>query len=47
MNAHNLAVVFAPTLMKSPSEGDSLINDLSIQKSLIEYMILYHNSIFE
>ncbi len=46
MSAQNLAVVFAPTLMKSPSEGNSLINDLAIQRNLIEYLILYHESIF-
>ena len=47
MNAQNLAVVFAPTLMKSPCEDGSLIHDLPLQRNLIEYLILFHDSIFK
>ncbi len=46
MTAENLAVVFAPTLMKSPHESMTLIKDLPIQRNFIENLILKHEIIF-
>ncbi len=49
MTALNLAVVFAPTLMRSPSEVEdhSLLKDLPLQKTFVEYLISYHDTLFK
>ena len=47
MSARNLAVVFAPTLMRAPSEDKILVQDLPIQKYFVECMILKHNVLFQ
>ena len=46
MSAHNLAVVFAPTLMRAPSQEKLLVQDLPIQKYFIECIILKHDILF-
>ena len=46
MTAYNLAVVFAPTLMRSPSEDLSLIKDLPLQRHFVELLILKHDDLF-
>lgn len=46
MGAHNLSVVFAPTLMRSPDENTSLIRDLALQRDFIEYLIVYNDILF-
>jgi hypothetical protein len=46
MNARNLSVVFAPTLMRSPDENTSLIRDLPLQRDFIEYIILHNHILF-
>ena len=46
MTAYNLAVVFSPTLMRSPSEDISLMKDFSVQKNFVEYIIRKHDILF-
>ena len=46
MTAYNLAVVFAPTLMRSPTEELSLVKDLPMQKHFVEYIICKHDILF-
>ena len=45
MTADNLAVVFAPTLMRSNNEL-SAFADLSQQRKLVEFLILNYHEIF-
>ena len=45
MTADNLAVVFAPTLMKSIDEQCAFA-DLSQQRKLVEFLILNYHEIF-
>lgn len=47
MTAHNLSVVFAPTLMRSPSEDMSLVNDIPLQRHFLEILILKHSDLFD
>ena len=47
MSARNLAVVFAPTLMRAPSEDKILVQDLPIQKYFVECVILKHDLLFQ
>ncbi len=47
MTAYNLAVVFAPTLMRSPANELALIKDFPLQRQFIEYVILYHHKLFD
>ena len=46
MTAYNLAVVFAPTLMRSPTEEVTLVKDLPMQKHFVEYVIRKHDILF-
>jgi len=46
MTAYNLAVVFSPTLMRSPSEDISLMKDILVQKNFVEYIIRKHDILF-
>ena len=46
MTASNLAVVFAPTIMRSPHESDE-IQDLPSQRKIIEILIKHTPEIFE
>lgn len=46
MTAYNLSVVFAPTLMRSPSEDMSLVKDITLQRHFVEMLILKHNILF-
>ena len=46
MTAYNLAVVFSPTLMRSPSEDISLMKDILAQKNFVEYIIRKHDILF-
>lgn len=46
MTAYNLSVVFAPTLMRSPSEDLSLVKDITLQRHFVEMLILKHNVLF-
>ena len=48
MSAENMAIVFAPTLLRSP-ETDPLIS-LSVvkyERELIELLVLHHNILFD
>lgn len=48
MSAENMAIVFAPTLLRSP-ETDPLIS-LSVvkyERELIETLVLHHNILFD
>jgi len=48
MSADNMAIVFAPTLLRSP-ETDPLIS-LSVvkyERELIELLVLHHNILFD
>lgn len=47
MSASNLAVVFAPTLMRPPSEDLTLFKDFCVQRHFVEYIILKHDVLFE
>ena len=49
MTARNLAVVFTPTLMRSPSDSEDhiLLTDLPLQKTFVEYLIMYHQTLFK
>ena len=47
MTPHNLAVVFAPTLMRAPSDNMTIIKDFSLQKHFVECVILKHGVLFE
>ena len=46
MSARNLAVVFAPTLMRAPSHEKILVHDLPMQKYFVECIILKHDVLF-
>ena len=46
MTAYNLSVVFAPTLMRSPSEDMSLVKDIPLQRHFVEMLILKHSVLF-
>ena len=46
MTTYNLAVVFAPTLMRSPTEEVTLVKDLPMQKHFVEYVIRKHDILF-
>ncbi|KAL5510741.1 hypothetical protein EMCRGX_G006339 [Ephydatia muelleri] len=47
MTPHNLAVVFAPTFMRAPSDNHALMKDFSLQKHFVECLILKHSVLFE
>lgn len=47
MTPHNLAVVFAPTLMRAPSDNFTIVKDFSLQKHFVECVILKHALLFE
>ena len=49
MTAKNLAVVFAPTIMRSPNESDKAleIEELPAQQKIIEILIKHNDLIFE
>ncbi len=46
MTARNLAVVFAPTVMRSPEEN-IIVQDLPLQRTFLEYLINYHQILFK
>ena len=48
MNAENLAIVFAPTLLRSP-ETDPLssLSAVKYERELIETLITHHNKLFD
>ncbi len=46
MTARNLAVIFAPTVMRSPEEN-LLVQDLPLQRTFVEYLISYHKVLFK
>jgi len=48
MSAENLAIVFAPTLLRSP-ETDPLISLSAVkyERELIELLILHHSVLFD
>ena len=46
MTAHNLAVVFSPTLMRAPSDDFLLVKDYPLQHHLVECLILNHHYLF-
>jgi hypothetical protein len=46
MSAYNLSVVFAPTLMRPPSEDLSLVNDIPLQRHFIDMLIVNHKLLF-
>ena len=46
MSAYNLSVVFAPTLMRPPSEELSLVKDIPLQRHFVEILILKHEILF-
>lgn len=46
MQSSNLAVVFAPTIMRSPSVDDLLLKDIPLQKKLVEFMIDNYTDLF-
>ena len=49
MTAKNLAVVFAPTIMRSPNESDKMleIQELPAQQRIVEMLIKHTDLIFE
>jgi hypothetical protein len=46
MTAYNLSVVFAPTLMRSPSDDMSLVRDITLQRHFVEMLIMKHSILF-
>lgn len=46
MTARNLAVIFAPTVMRAP-EVNILVQDLPLQRTFVEYLINYHEILFK
>ena len=46
MQSSNLAVVFAPTIMRS-AEDDDLLSQLPLQKKLVELLINKCNILFD
>ena len=47
MKSSNLAVVFAPTIMRSPNVEDLLLKDIPLQKKIVEFMIDNYSLLFE
>lgn len=47
MLASNLAVVFAPTIMRSPNSDSFVLADLPLQKKLVEFIINNCSCLFE
>ncbi len=47
MKSSNLAVVFAPTIMRSPNVENLLLKDIPLQKKLVEFMIDNYSLLFE
>lgn len=46
MTAKNLAVIFAPTIMRSPNENDEL-QEIPAQQKIVEILIKHTHTIFE
>ncbi len=47
MQSSNLAVVFAPTIMRSPNTENLLLADIPIQKRVVEFLINNYMSVLD